>query len=52
MVCTVLAAMAVRGLDISSRHSAREDAPANFEIQPGWIDNGDHDGMGPSRFAR
>jgi hypothetical protein len=52
IVCTLLAAMAVQGLDFSSRHSARPQAPPGFEIQSGATDNRDHGGVEPSPYAR
>lgn len=54
-ISSLLAAMAVHGLDISSRHSARQGALANSEIQHGLVhdDSGeDHGGTEPSRYAR
>jgi hypothetical protein len=49
-ISILFAVMAVHGLDISSRHSARQGAPANFEIQPGLVDDNSEDGgMEPPR---
>lgn len=53
VICSLVALMAVYGLyglDTSYRHSARQEVPANFEIQPGLVDD-DHTGMEPPRYA-
>jgi len=42
-ICTLVAMMAVHGLDISSRHSALQEVPANSHIQPGRGDNDSND---------
>ena len=53
VISTLVAVMAVYGLDISSRRSAEEGVPANTGIQPGFVDNGseDHADMKPPRYA-
>jgi hypothetical protein len=53
-ISMLVGVMAVDGLGISSRHSARQGVPADFEIQPGLVNNdsGDRGGMEPPRDAR
>jgi hypothetical protein len=53
-ISILVAAMAVHGLDILSRHSARQEVSADFEIQPGLVNNDSEDrgGMEPPRYAR
>jgi hypothetical protein len=53
-ISTLAAVVGVHGLDVSSRHSARQGVPANFEIQPGLVDDdsGNHGDMEPLRYAR
>jgi hypothetical protein len=50
----MVAVVAVHGLDMSSRHSARQGVPANFEIQRGFVDNDseEYGNVTPSRYAR
>ena len=55
VTCSLVAVMAVYGLDTSYRHSARQEVPANFEIQqPGLVDDGSENptGMEPPQYAR
>jgi hypothetical protein len=53
-IFTVVAVMAVHGLDISSRQFAWQEGPASFEIRPGLVDKDSEDqrGVEPSRYAR
>ena len=53
-ISMLAAVMAVHGLGISSRHSARQGVPADFEIQPGLVNNDSEDrgGTEPPRDAR
>ena len=53
-VSILVAVVAVHGLDISSRHSTRQGVPANFETQPGSVDNDseEYGSVAPPRYAR
>lgn len=53
-ISTLVAVMAVHGLDISSRRSAGQGGPAKIELQPSLVDNisKDYGGMELPGYAK